>query len=256
MVMMKVWKLVGVTSLAAMGAAMPVQADTIFGLYAGAQLWNMDGDGTFGNADQSSEGTVDFDSEKQNVFYVAIEHPIPFVPNLKFKRTDLEDQGSGNASFKFEDFDFSGGFTADVDFSHTDIILYYEILDNVVSLDVGLNVMQMDGHVVVNGVDALNNPRTERVDFDGYIPTLYLAAEAALPLTGLSIGGEISGLAVGGSSFYDYQVQIQYNVIDNMAVDVGLQLGYRATGLKLDDVDNLDTDLTFSGPYAGIQVHF
>ena len=249
--MMKVWQLVGVTSLAAMGAAMPVQADTVFGLYAGAQLWNMDGDGTFGNADQSSDGQVDFKGENQNVFYVAIEHPIPFVPNVKFKSTDLEDQGSGNVNFTFEGINFIGQVAADVDFSHQDIILYYEILDNLVSLDVGLNVMQMDGHVTVT-----DGTQTESVEFDGYIPTLYLAAEAALPFTGLSVGGEISGLAAGGSSFYDYQVQIQYNVIDNMAIDVGLQLGYRATGLKLDDVDNLDTDLSFSGPYAGLQVHF
>ncbi|HEY5717603.1 MAG TPA: TIGR04219 family outer membrane beta-barrel protein [Motiliproteus sp.] len=248
---MKMWKLVGVTSLAALGTAAPVQADTIFGLYAGAQLWAMEGDGSFGNADENTSGNVDFDSETQNVLHVAIEHPIPFIPNLKFKRTDLEDSGDGNVNFTFGGQSFSGDINTNADFSHTDIILYYELLDNVVSLDVGVNVMQMDGSVVVS--DGTN---TVREEFDGYIPTLYLAAEAALPFTGLSIGGEISGLAAGGSSFYDYQVQIQYNVIDNMAIDLGVQLGYRATGLKLDDVDNLDTDLTFSGPYAGVQVHF
>ncbi|WP_210395631.1 TIGR04219 family outer membrane beta-barrel protein [Motiliproteus sediminis] len=251
---MKLKNWLGISALATLGVAAPVQADTVLGLTAGAQVWDMDGKGGIGTAGQPQSGDLDFAKDKQNVYYVALEHPIPLIPNIKLKHTDLESRGTGSVNFTFEGSTFTGDVTTDVDFSHNDIILYYELLDNVVSLDLGLNVMQMDGFVTVT--EDANPANRERVDFDGYLPTLYIAAQAELPLTGLSIGGEFSGLAVGDSSFYDYQVQIQYNVIDNMAIDVGIQLGYRETRLELDDVDNLDTDLTFSGPYAGLQVHF
>jgi outer membrane protein len=249
--MMRAWKVVGISSLAALVSAMPAQADTVLGLTAGAQIWNMDGTGSLGSVGLAQSDDLDFSSETQNVFYVSLEHMVPVLPNLKLRHTDLESEGAGNVNFVFEGTNFTGAVTSDVDLSHNDIILYYELLDNVVSLDLGLNVMQMDGHVAVT--DGTNS---ERIDFKGYVPTLYIAAETSLPLNGLSLSGEISAVAIDDSKFYDYQVQLQYNVIESKAVDVGLQLGYRETRLELDDLDNLNTDLEFSGPYTGLQVHF
>lgn len=251
---MKKWQLIVFGGLTAMTLGVPAHADTVLGLTAGAQIWDMDGKGKIGSTGQNLSNDLDFAKDTQNVYYIALEHPIPLIPNIKFKHTDLKSQGKGNVNFTFEGSVFTGAVTTDVDLSHNDIVLYYELLDNVVSLDLGLNVIQAKGFVAVTEDSLPSN--TQRVDFKGYLPTLYLAAAVQLPLTGLSIGGEISGLAIGDSSFYDYQLQLQYNFIDNAAIDIGIQLGYRATKLELDDVDTLNSDLTFSGPYAGLQVHF
>ncbi|WP_207062095.1 TIGR04219 family outer membrane beta-barrel protein [Motiliproteus sp. SC1-56] len=250
---MKAWKTLSLCPLMA-AMALPVQADTLLGIRIGGQYWNMDGDGTLGNADDSSRADFDFDREGQGTYYVSLEHFIPLLPNVKVKHTELETNGSDTVSnFDFEGFTFDGRVNSDVDFSHTDLILYYELLDNWVSLDLGLNIMQIDGSVSVTEVDTAT---TERVDFDGYLPTLYVAVEGQLPFTGFSIAGEVSGLAGGGHQFYDAQAQLQYKVIDNIAFDIELQAGYRQTRLKLDDIDDLDTDIEFSGPFAGIQIHF
>lgn len=235
-----------------LGVVQPVQADTVLGIYAGAQAWNPDGDGSLGTAGDT-QGELDFDDDNQNVFYLALEHPVPLLPNIKLRRTELESAGEGNVNFTFNGQSFSGDIIGDMDFSHNELTLYYEVLDNWISLDLGLSARQFDGHVAVSQSDGSNR---EQVDFDGYLPTFYAAARAELPLTGLSLGGEFGGLAIDDSSFYDYQVQLQYNVIDNMALDVGIQLGYRSMQLELDDLDDIDSDLEFSGPYAGLQVHF
>jgi hypothetical protein len=55
---------------------------------------------------------------------------------------------------------------------------------------------------------------------------------------------------------YDYQVGVNYLFIDNLAVEVGVTLGYRALSLQLEDLDNLYTDMDFKGAYLGLNVHF
>ena len=42
----------------------------------------------------------------------------------------------------------------------------------------------------------------------------------------------------------------------NLAIDLTLQLGYRAVTLELDDLDDIYSDLEFKGIYAGLEVHF
>ncbi len=234
-------------------AALPVQADTIFGVYAGGQLWHADGSGQIGStgSGDSMSGDFDFGSDVQNAVYIAIEHPVPLVPNVKIKRTALESNGSSSSPFTFKGQAYSGTIASDTDFTHTDLILYYEILDNWVNLDVGLNVMQFDGHVAVS-----DNSKSKRVDFSGYLPTLYAAVGFDLPLTGWSLNGEFAGIAVSDSSFMDYQAEIAYRVIDNMVVDLTAQLGYRKTTLELDDLDDINSNIDFSGPYIGLEVHF
>src|SRR5690606_33546216 len=79
----------------------------------------------------------------------------------------------------------SGVVDVDLDLTHTDLILYYELLDNIVSLDVGLNVKFFDGQLNIHERGGNNSSRT---DIDDILPLLYVAPSASLPLTGLSMG--------------------------------------------------------------------
>ena len=75
-------------------------ADTLFGIYAGASLWQADVEGTIGQSDNGFDFTGDFnDGESDNLsVYVAVEHFIPILPNLLVRTTPVEWTGSADSA--------------------------------------------------------------------------------------------------------------------------------------------------------------
>lgn len=59
-----------------------------------------------------------------------------------------------------------------------------------------------------------------------------------------------------GSSLSDMQFGVAYELIDSLAVDLALKAGVKKTKLELDDIDNLDADLTFDGAFISAELHF
>lgn len=238
------------------------QADTILGLYAGAQLWNIESTGTVGS-DGSEQGGFNYSDEAQGSFYIALEHPVPLIPNFKVKQTNIEIEGRNDFEdneFIFGSYEYQTDTHLSTNLSHTDFILYYEILDNgLISIDLGVNIKSLDGDVTVT--DKADIPEDSRSPtstqaLSGYIPMGYLAVEAGLPFTGFSVFGDMSVLSVNDQTLQDYQVGIAYEFIDNAIVDVDFQVGYRSLNLELDDFDNVDANIDFKGIFAGLEVHF
>lgn len=253
---MKKYCLAAALSMACLAPA--AHADTILGLYVGVDAWQADNSGSF--ADRGNMQSFDFDDETFTSYYAALEHPIPLVPNIKLKYTDLELNGATvlDSTFEFGGSTFTTGSTASTvsDLSHVDYILYYEIFDNdLVSIDLGVNAKQFDGEITVTGTDS-GQTVSENVDFSGFVPLVYGRAEVGLPLTGLSVFFEGSLLAIDDSKVQDYQAGIAWALLDNLAVDLDIKAGYRQMTLELDDIDDIYTDLDASGPFAGIQIHF
>ena len=236
------------------------QADTLLGLYLGVDGWQSDNSGSF--AQDGNLQSFNFEDETFTSYYAALEHPVPLVPNIKLKYTELELNGSTmlDESFSFGGSDYVVGTQVGTvsDLSHVDYILYYEIFDNdLVSIDLGVNAKQFDGDIVVTGTSQDGGPNTtERVDFSGFVPLVYGRAEVGLPFTGLSVFFEGSLLAIDDSKVQDYQAGIAYALLDNLAIDLDVKAGYRSMTLELDDIDDIYTDLDASGPFAGIQIHF
>ena len=98
------------------------QADFI-GLKGDISYWNVDGKA---NIDEKNLADQDIDRDGTVQISAAFEHPIPLIPNIKAKYTQLnfdteaDQYGLANTELKLD---------------HTDLILYYEILDNVVDAD-------------------------------------------------------------------------------------------------------------------------
>lgn len=254
---MKKYCLAAALSMACLAPA--AQADTLLGLYVGVDGWKSDSDGQFSYKDKSSQD-FDFEDETFVSYYAALEHPVPLVPNIKLKYTELELNGSAllTDTFSFNGSKYTIGTTVDTvsDLTHIDYIFYYEIFDNdLISIDLGLNVKQFGGEITVEYEDD-DFPQRETKDFSGFVPLAYGRAEAGLPFTGLSVFFEGSFLAIDDSKVQDYQVGVAWELIDNLAVDVAVKAGYRSMVLELDDVDDITTDIDASGPFAGIQVHF
>lgn len=230
------------------------QADTLLGIYAGGQVWDTENTGNFGSGNGSQ--SFGFADEKQKSFYLAFEHPVPLLPNIKIRDNELSTQGMVTLS---EDFTYNGeGYTAgtslasSVDLSHTDITLYYEIFDNdLLSFDLGVTGKKVDGLLAVRDAQSENS-----LESDGWIPTGYAQLRVGIPATPLTVYGLANAVSVDDSSVRDIEAGIEYRLIENLAVDLNLQLGYRDITIELDDLDGIYSDLQFKGPYLGLEVHF
>lgn len=133
--------------LSALIAFLPMtgMAATILGIQAGVGTWkhdpsgpistNLDGAGI--TADLKNDLKLTEDSEGYT--YFSIEHPVPLVPNFKYMSTKLTSAGTGAVGFDFNGVTYNTAVNTKLVLDQTDLILYYEVLDNVVSLDVGIN---------------------------------------------------------------------------------------------------------------------
>lgn len=242
------------------------QAD-IVGLYVGGQVWDNEATGTFGE----SGNLVDFglEDEQQGSFYIAVEHPFPLIPNVKIAQTTLDTTGKTTLTeeFTFGDETFASGSSvnATFDVSFTDYTLYYELFDNgAFSFDFGITGRDFDGDVTVNSqvtiVDGDGNSTTSTLEGDintsQVVPMLYASTQIGLMLTGLNLFAEGNFLSFDDHTLHDYQVGISYDLVDNIAVDVNVMVGYRSVQLELEDLSDLYTDVEFDGVFAGVQLHF
>lgn len=244
-------------SLSSMLICGSAAADTLLGLYVGADAWQTSASGSFANSNQLQD--FNFKDKNQLSYYVALEHPIPLLPNLRLQHNPLESDGvtTLNADFNFagETFSAQAELSNQVDLTSTDYVLYYEILDNdLVSLDLGLNGKHINGSVAVTELTDGNGFAVQ--DASQWIPMVYTSATVGLPLTGLALFAEGSFVSYDGSRLYDAQAGVSYAMLDNLAVDLRLKFGYRAVNLRLDDIDDLYTDLDFNGVFAGLELHF
>ncbi len=221
----------------------------------GAAIWDYSPDGTIGttgtNADIKSSLNIEDDTD--SFFWIAIEHRIPVLPNIKLVRTNLELDGSGTvgATFNFngQTFNVNSDITSTVELNQTDVILYYKLVDSNVSFDLGINTKIFDGKASASSVAANAN---ETVDFTGPVPMLYGNLSVKLPASGLSLGLEASGLAAEGHSISDIIFRVAYTTKSN----IGFELGYRRLDIKLDDLDSINADISVDGPFFAVRFVF
>ncbi len=233
------------------------QADTLLGLYIGGQIWANDASGSFGEG-ADDQSVFEFDDENQGSFYVAFEHPIPLIPNIKIASTSLDTVGGTelSSSFTFDNQTYTANSTLDttLDASFVDYTLYYEFFDNdLLTFDFGLTARDLDASVEV--VEPITRVQGD-LDVSGIIPMAYLNAIVGLPFTGFNVFAEANFITYDDQTIYDAQVGVSYAVLDNIAVDFDVTLGYRTMKLELNDLDNFYSDLTYDGFFAGAIVHF
>jgi len=222
----------------------PVNADFL-GLYAGAGVWNHAPSGGFQTTNAldvsiDMESTLGMTKETEGYAYVAFDHPVPLLPNVRLEKTSLTHEGTSSGVTFNGVTGLTGNAVASLD--STDITLYWRLLDNWVNLDIGLTARKFDGEFTIG---------TESVTVTETVPMLYAAAQFDLPFTGLSVGGDINMISAAGNSLTDTRLRIAYE----MGV-IGIEAGLRTTNIELDDADNVTTRLDFSGMFVGAFLHF
>ncbi len=233
------------------------KADTLLGLYIGGHVWANQADGSFGEG-ETNQAAFDFNDENQGGFFVALEHPIPLIPNIKIASTTLDTVGATTISdsFTFEGITYNANSTLDTTFdaSYVDYTFYYEVLDNdLVTFDFGITARDLNSQINVEEAASL---QSSDLSVSGIIPLFYVNTIIGLPFTGFNVFAEANFLSYDSNTVYDYQIGVSYELLDNLAVDLDLTLGYRAVKLALNDIDDLYSDLTFDGVFAGAIVHF
>ncbi|MBD2860016.1 TIGR04219 family outer membrane beta-barrel protein [Spongiibacter sp. KMU-158] len=230
-------------------AASATQAD-IVGATAGVQHWNQSWDG-FVQSSSSANDRIDvnddlkYDEETGISYYVALEHPIPVLPNLRIQRTEIEVSERGTVNATFDNQPFASDVDSTTDLTHTDFTMYYELLDNWVNLDVGLSVRLFDGEITIKDT---SGSQEGSVDVDVPVPMLYANARFDLPFSGFYAQAVGNMLSVGDNSITDMSVGIGFE-----ATIFSLEAGYRSFDLKLED-DEDEADLTIDGLYVGVNI--
>jgi outer membrane protein len=214
------------------------KADTVLGVDVGVQQWFYDYSGDISQDTDPNpidlENTLGFGNETSTSAYISIEHPIPFVPNFKLKHSQFSNSG----------FNSDNQLTSKIILDHTDLTLYYELLDNWVNLDLGFSLIYFDGGLFqdTGSLQVANN-------YSEIIPTLYGKARFDFPITDLSASVTINASNYSENSFFDAEISAQYKL--GLGFDV--EAGIRRKNL---DIDELNIDTSASGVFAGINFHF
>ena len=196
------------------------------------------------------EKDLKWESEGDIFIKAYIEHPLPIIPNIKVGYSTFGHSGSGSVEKRFEfgssSFDLNTNIDTKFDLKMYDLTLYYELLDNWINADVGVNIKYIDGEIAVKGKDLSGALLNESTSFQVPIPMLYAKVRLDIPTTDLSFQAEGNYIGYDGNTFYDAEIGARYT----FALGLGFEAGYKTMKLKLDDIDDLSMDSDFSGAYG------
>lgn len=186
--------------------------------------------------------------EKNLTFYAILEHTTPYVPNVKFSHTQLEHSGPGFLNYSGNTYAIDNGI---VNLDQTDLTAYYQVLDNVLQLDIGITIRNFDGFF---SIDSGAGPA--QTTLATTLPLLYGKAEFALPL-GFGIGLEANVGTSGDETGVDTNFYAHYI----SPFGLGINAGYRILNTELESVVKgtdiaVFAEMDFKGSYIGLSYTF
>lgn len=200
---------------------------------------------SFNNTSDLFNQTAYDDQAPPSLLFI-LEHPISALPNVKYQGFKLDSTGSdalngGSLSFNNQA-PGSGSVTSNFDLSNSDFILYYELMDNWVNLDFGLDLKSFSGEVSLND----NGSNATVYPVDETIPLFYLSARFDLPFNGFYIGADInSNFSVSDSIAEDSTFMLGYRSDNGVRVEGGI----KKFSLDLNSASDLDANLEYNSLY-------
>ncbi|QYJ79445.1 TIGR04219 family outer membrane beta-barrel protein [Shewanella acanthi] len=231
--------------------ASSAQAAALVGFNIGGDYWNADTSGSFSDKGLPQQG-FSYSSSAQGSYWVSVEHPIPFVPNLKIRENSLDQKGRADVTdFAFGNYSYTGKVTSYTDLTNTDFVLYYELLDNdIMSFDLGAAYKLMNGSLHVH--DEAGHPSEKSVDSG--ILMGYASTHVGVPGLGLFGFADLM-LGVSESNVQDYAIGLGWE-FDGVAVDTRVRLGYREFNFDVTKFSGISADTKFDGFFAGVEIDF
>lgn len=234
----------------------PLSAHALLKVGAKASVWDAEVTGEIDQGVSVENDGLNIKSDNGTQLSVFFEHPVPLIPSLKLKSTDLKLDGKGTLG---NGFNFAGkpipGSTelaSKIDLSHTDATLYWGLPIPLpkINVDFGITARMFDGEASVAG-----GSFNESVDLDLTLPMLYGAARVG-SFFGVYAEADVNWIGFGDNKLTDMSAVIGYE-LPIPIITVGLEVGYRALSLETDrkDVD-VDADFETDGLFYGLSASF
>ncbi|KFZ36027.1 hypothetical protein HR45_18655 [Shewanella mangrovi] len=231
-------------------AATSANASTLLGFKLGGDLFWGKPTGALAELNYA-EQNIDYKDAAQYSIWFNVEHPIPFLPNLRIRENHLETDGRlADADFAFQGVNYTGSVKGTADLSNTDFVLYYELFDNdILSVDVGGAYKKFSGEYRMAQDNFAGS-----IELDGGVYMGYASAEVSLITTGLFAYGEML-VGIDYSNIRDYQVGLGWQ-FDGVALDTKVRLGYRQVNFEDPSFSGVMADMRISGVTAGVEIVF
>lgn len=244
--------------LSLMAAPVASQAKFLFEINAGVGSWLVpEAKGVIEGATDEpfsidSDSALSLTSDDNGVYFWAdFSHPVPFIPEAKFRYQQLSNAGEGTIAADFLlDATFGEGanaidlsnlasgledakVTMDLDMSYMDFIVNFGLPIPMLDFDFGVNVRRTNFAIAATSDYATANDLSiGSYEQTLWFPMAYGALEFEIPTTGVSLGGEISILPLGGVglNITDYQLKAKYFVPlpSDLLMRVGLEVAYHS----------------------------
>ncbi|CBL44481.1 Hypothetical protein HDN1F_08980 [gamma proteobacterium HdN1] len=247
--------LAGATLCATLSLAATTHADTLFGVHTGAQYWANDISGHVNTSSGSridSDQTLDLDSDKSYSAAFTLTHDAPLIPNARvtFNQLSFDGETTLTDDIRFHGQNFVKGskVTSEIDLTHNDVTLFYRWMDNLVTIDGGINLRLFDGSIALQSA-AIGE---ETLGIDQAVPMLFASTRISLPLTGVYVGGDAYFLSIESNKMTDLTAKVGYEIAGGLAIEGG----YRVLRLKLDDVNDIYSNIKVDGAYASVNFSF
>lgn len=240
-----------IAAILATGSMRVVYADTLIGLDGGVDQWWYDAEQTL----HSNPSPPILASASTTSYFLALEHPLPILPNIRLQGIRL--QAVGGAQVPLLTSDGQTTTSSDVhylasDFRSTSYILYYDILDNgVIALDLGI----LANHLQSTHFLSTTNRNSSR-HTDTWLPAAYLDTRIHFPGSDISMFSTVSVANYQDDRWFDAQLGVVYQFMSNPLLNANLRLGYRKLNVTVthDYATRLDTN--FKGYFSGLSFHF
>jgi len=229
-------------------SAMLVEAEIGVGAWFYDTVGNFNHQGTYADVDAD----LLLDDDTGSVSYITIEHPLPSIPNIRLKKLNLSASGNGTVTgtgFTFGGVNYTSGdsITTELILDHTDVTLYYKILDNVIDVDLGVTVMMLNGSAEVTRGGVSN-----RKMIDTTIPLVHYKLGISFLPTAFRFQFDGNHMDMSDGYFCSLDTKIIYQP----DAFYGVEVGYRDEKFKFDGKQGLYSDVDFEGPFVNLYVHF
>jgi len=197
---------------------------------------------------------LNVNNPSQTSMVLILEHPFSVLPNIRYQGYNLYSSESSEVSLESSNNDSEAiagkTTTTGFDLNHEDIVLYYQLLNNWVDLDMGVDLKRFDGEVSLAGTTGSS------IDVDETIPLLYLSARIELPVNGLYVGADINAnvidLGLSQSTAQDSTILLGYE----SGTGLGVEGGIKSFSVELNDSDSLNTNLEYDGLFLNGYFNF
>lgn len=194
--------------------SMPTMADFL-GIYAGVD---------YRTTATSHTASSDSLNDTNNLSgYIAFEHFVPLVPNVKLKYSDLSSEYDN--------------ISDDLSSSALNAILYYQLFDNgLFEFDFGLSYSKLE----------------DIIDQSTDLGQIYAAAKVHIPGVGMHVFADVISGSLTSDNATDAEIGLAYTFNpDSALLNLSVRAGYRLQEMEINNFTQEN-----KGLFAGLELHF